>query len=154
MNLAPHLAISTAIGGGVWAATGEPMALPAAMAAGVLPDADHVLDFYVKYVRRDRRFLFLVFHGWEFLAVGVILHLALFPQAWVLAAVLGYASQLVADQTANKVRWHTYFITARAALGFKSDRVLGRDDTASYTALVDSLPFARTWLRSWFQARL
>ena len=154
MKLGPHLAISTAVGGAVWAVTGEPLAVPAAIAAGVLPDADHVLDFYIKYVRRDRRFLFLLFHGWEFLAAGIVLHLTLFSQPWALAAVLGYAGQLIADQAANRVKWHTYFITARAALGFRSVRVLGRDDSRSYLALVESLPFGRSWLRSWFQARL
>ncbi|MEX0763276.1 MAG: hypothetical protein WD208_09170 [Dehalococcoidia bacterium] len=154
MNLGPHLAVSTVIGAGVWAATGEVNALPAAVAAGVLPDADHLLEYYLKYVRRERRFLFLMFHGWEFLAAGVAIYLFVIPEPWMLAAVLGYASQVGSDQVFNRVRWHTYFFTARAILGFRSEKVLGRDDSESYMALVNSVPFGRARLRRWLEDRL
>ena len=53
------------IGTGVWVFTGSPLALPAAVGAGVLIDADHALDYYNWYVRRDTRFLFLPLHALE-----------------------------------------------------------------------------------------
>ena len=152
-SLVPHLAMSAAAGVGVWAVTGEPVALPAALAGGVLPDGDHLFDYYLKWVRRERRFLFLLLHGWEYLAAGIALYTLGFRDPWFLALVIGYATQIGADQAFNSVRWHTYLLTARAFHGFRVQSVLGRDDSGGFAAVVDSIPFGKDRIRRWFESR-
>ncbi|MFW6174599.1 MAG: hypothetical protein ACOC5K_02370 [Chloroflexota bacterium] len=154
MKLLPHVAASSAVGAGVWVGAGEPLALPAAVAAGVLPDADHLLDYYFRFIRRDRRFLFLPLHGWEYLAALALAYALLAPTPWMLAVVLGYATQIVGDQLVNDVRWHTYFITARAWRGFRIARVLDhREPDLGYEAFVNAVPFGKARVRRWFEER-
>ena len=153
MKLLPHIVVSTAAGGAVWAATGDPWAVPGAVAAGVLPDGDHVLDYYVRYWRGNRSRLFLLLHGWEYLAIGIALYVMFQPGEWALGLLAGYATQIGGDQVFNNVRWNTYFMTVRAAKRFNSMRILGRADNGSYMALVESLPFGRDRVRRWFEER-
>lgn len=153
-SLGPHVAMSAAVGVGTWAATGQEAAVPVAMAAGVLPDADHLLDYYLWWVKRERRYLILFLHGWEYLLLGVGLYLFVLREPWFLAAILGYTTQVGADQLFNGVRWHTYLITVRAARGFRaitsiSDESISRSDNA----LIASLPFGRDRVRRWFDNR-
>ncbi len=154
MKLGPHVAVSTAIGVGLWASTGDALALPAAVAAGVLPDADHLIDYYNWYIRRDFSRLILFLHGWEYLAVAILVYAFAFTEPWMLGVVLGYASQIGADQIFNGVRWHTYFLLGRAVTGFDVRRVYGSEIPDAYESLVASLPFFREPLRRWFKRRL
>lgn len=155
MKLLPHLALSTAAGGLVWAVTGEPVAVPVAIAAGVLPDIDHLLDYYVKYVRRDGRFQFLLLHGWEYLVAGLAVYLFWLQEPWLLAAVAGYATQIAGDQVSHDTaRWDTYLVTSRATKGFRAPRGCGLGNGRAYQSLVDSVPFGREALTRWFERRL
>jgi hypothetical protein len=153
LKLLPHVVVSTAAGGIVWAATGEPLSVPAAVAAGVLPDGDHVLDYYLRYWRGQRGRLLLLLHGWEFLALGIALYVALQPGDWAIGLLAGYFTQIGGDQLFNDVRWNTYLLTARIVNRFDSMRILGRRDDRAYLALVESLPFGRTRLKRWFEER-
>lgn len=153
MKLAPHVVTSAAAGGVTWAATGEPWALPAAMAAGVLPDGDHLLDYYVRYVQRRFDRLYLLLHGWEYLALGIALYLVFQPGEWAIGLLVGYFTQIGGDQLFNRVRWDTYLLTARIVKRFDSMRILGRENDGAYMALVESLPFGRDRLRRWFEER-
>jgi membrane-bound metal-dependent hydrolase YbcI (DUF457 family) len=153
MNLWPHAAMSAAAGAGVWLGTGEINALPAALAAGVLPDIDHIPDYYLRYVRHNWNYLFVLFHGWEYAAAGLIAYLFWVREPWMLAVLLGYLTQIGADQLTNRVRWDTYLVTARAVRGFRANLVLGREDRRSHNSFVDSLPFGKARARAWFEAR-
>jgi len=152
--IGPHLALSSAVGVGTWAATGHEAAIPAAIAAGVLPDADHLLDYYLWWVKRERRFLILFLHGWEYLILGVGLYLFVFRETWFLAVLFGYTTQVGADQLFNGVRWHTYLITVRAARGFKATTAITDEAIPnSGNALISSLPFGKDRVRRWFDDR-
>ena len=96
-----HTVVSTGVGVGVWAATGSPFAVPAAAAAGVLVDADHLLDYYLWYGRNDKRRLFVLLHAWEFAVAGLALVAAFGGGPILWAAVLGYLSHVVGDHVAN-----------------------------------------------------
>ena len=96
-----HTVASLGIGGSVWAATGSLMAVPAAAAAGVLVDADHILDYFNWYWRRDLRRVFLLLHGWEMGIVGLLVVLAGAYHPVFLAAVLGYLGHVVGDHLAT-----------------------------------------------------
>ncbi len=108
----------------MWAATGEPLAVPAALATGVLVDADHAIDFYRWYVKRDLRYLWLPLHGWELSIAALVIVAVLGWHPIAVAAVLGHLGHLTADQLANPVRPFTYLIGYRAALGFSRARLL------------------------------
>ncbi|GEM_PF-824707 len=153
MNLLPHVALSSAAGVGVWAATGDEAAIPVAVAAGVLPDLDHLLDYYVRYFRFNWKYMFLLLHGWEYLAAGVLIYGLWVREPWLLAALLGYATQVGADQFNNRVKWHTYFIVSRALRGFRSMETLGRVDYRGYMAVVNVAPFGKERLMQWFERR-
>ena len=152
--MGPHIAMSDAVGVGTWVVTGQESAIPAAMIAGVLPDEDHLLDYYLWWVKRDRRFLILFLHGWEYLLLGTALYLFAVREVWLLAAILGYSTQIGADQLLNRPRWHTYLITVRAVRGFRANAF--KDEgaiLASDNSLIASLPFGRDRVRRWFDAR-
>ena len=38
--------------------------------------------------------------------------------------------------------------------GFRLNKSLGREDRGSYMAVIRSVPFGRSWLRRWFEARM
>jgi hypothetical protein len=154
MDLLPHIAVSAAIGAGVWAATGEANALPAALGAGVLPDLDHIPDYYLRYVRGRWGRLFIVLHGWEYAAAGAAVYALWVREPWMLAVVLGYLSQVGSDQVFNRVKWHTYFLALRAARGFRVERVLNREDVRSYMSIVRSAPFGKARLKRWLEERI
>jgi hypothetical protein len=148
-----HLLASGAAGVVLWVATGEPITLPVAIAAGVLPDVDHVLDYYNRYIRRDWRRIYLILHGWEYFAAMVALYLAAFREPWVLAVALGYLTQIGGDQLHNGGRWFSYFLTGRALARFRSPVILPNEKPDSYEAFVQSIPFGRGPVRRWFAAR-
>lgn len=156
MRLQAHLVASTAVGGAVWAGTGNPATLPIAIAAGVLPDGDHLLDYYFRYVRRDRRFVFLLLHAWEYFFIGLILYLFVWNEPWMLAIVAGYASQLVLDQISHGKggEWTMYLITFRAARRFASSDRDRRPRRREYKSLIDSLPFGGQAVERWLEKRL
>lgn len=141
------------MGGVLWAVTGDALTLPIAIAAGVLPDADHALDYYNRYVRRDWRRIYLLLHGWEYFALAAVLYLFVFPEPWMLAVTLGYLMQIGADQIANRVRWFSYSLVARAVLRFDCKTILPNETEDSYEALVRSVPLLGPRLRRWFAER-
>ena len=150
-----HLALSAAIGGGVWAATGEINAFPSAVAAGLLCDVDHVLDYYNWYVRRDRRRTIVLLHAWELVAAGALVYAFAVREAWMLAVILGYAAHVVTDQIFNDGYLHTYSMLARAVVGFRAQRVPPEDQAYAYRSLLATLPpFIRPPLERWFESRL
>lgn len=156
MRLQPHLAASAAAGGAVWAGTGEPIALPVAIAAGVLPDGDHLLDYYFKYIRHDRRFNFFLLHAWEYLIVGVIVYAFFHSEPWLLAAVAGYSTQLILDQISHvKGTWPTgYFLTPRILNGFRAPPHKRQIVEGEYQSFVKSLPFGRGVAERWLKKRM
>lgn len=158
MKLGPHLLTSTALGTVITVSTGEPLAIPITIAAGVLPDTDHLLDFYWHYIRKSRKRLFVLFHGWEFVFVlfgFFFCSAAFYPQhAWWLGSIFaGYTSQLGLDQIGNGAKWNTYFFLWRLSRGFKRRESYGGDNPGAYKALTGSLPWIGPKMVPWFEAR-
>lgn len=71
------------------------------------------MDYYNWYVRRDPRYLLILFHAWEFSLAGLALLLGWWHHPIFLAAILGYLGHLTADQLANGLHPMTYSITYR-----------------------------------------
>ena len=115
--------MSSSLGGAVWAATGEPWAVPVAVAVGVLTDVDHLVDFFDGAEDGHNRHMLRPFHAWEFTALGVFALFAYFSNPLFLAAVLGYISHIALDEVGNTTRPFAYFITYRAFVKFKRRRL-------------------------------
>lgn len=129
-----HLVISTVIGAGGWLVTADPLAGLAALAAGVLPDLDHAVD-YAYYHRRGEHRLILLLHAYEYAFLGAMAATLLAsPVLWV--ATFSYLVHLLADQTENKTRPLGYSILYRAWHHFRIEDLStvpeaakrGRDD--------------------------
>ncbi len=115
-----HIAAAAGMGATVWVVTGSALAVPAALAAGVLVDLDHLVDFLDSRENGHYRHMLRPFHAWEY--SGALLALALLPWFFhpiFLAAVLGYLSHMLLDQVVNRVHPLAYFIIYRASHGFR-----------------------------------
>lgn len=155
MNLSGHALVSAAAGGTLATATGEPALFGLTVAAGILPDADHLLDYFNWYVRLSPGRLFMLFHGWEYLIAVTLIYGLIYPNTWMLALAIGYGTQIVGDQIAHRPRWNTYFLLARLVAGFRWESMVDqRPADRGYESLVASVPFFREPLRGWFVNRV
>lgn len=112
-----HLYISSIVGIGGWALTRDPVAIPAALISGTLPDLDHAADYLWYGLFREHRLL-LPLHGYEW-------SLPLFwlsSQSWGIgiASVLtaSYLIHLLADQVENQTKPLGYFFFYRLSNRF------------------------------------
>ena len=122
--------------------------MPTAVGAGVLIDADHALDYYNWYVRRDVRFWFVPLHAWELSVVLLALlavwyHslllalLAVWYHPLLLAAALGHVGHLVADQVGNRLYPLAYSIGYRALRRFDRDHLMGRSSPPTFSVVLE-----------------
>ncbi len=88
------------------------MAVPVAVATGVLIDSDHVADIFNQVFLGPRRLMVRLFHAWEYTAAGFIA-LAFWYHPILLAATLGHLSHLMLDQVTNEVRPLAYSLIYR-----------------------------------------
>ena len=138
-----HTGVSVAIGGAVWVATGEPLSIPVAFVAGAFNDVDHLLDYYNRYYRLRGERLFLLFHGWEYVVAGAIA-LVFIWHPLLLAGVLGHLSHVLLDTAMNnKMHKATYFMSFRAANGFRSSAMMDEVPHDLSAELNESIPFWR-----------
>jgi hypothetical protein len=118
-----HALLATSIGVAIWAATGEPLAVPLAFASGVLVDGDHLPDqiwhFYLKHKPR----VFVVLHAWEWFAGLVIATAMLSFPWWMVTVTVGYATHIATDHHFNKPNVWGYFIVFRAYHRFRVERI-------------------------------
>ena len=120
------------------------MAVPAAVGAGVLNDSDHLLDYYLVYIRKDPRRLYLLFHAWEHAAAVAIFALVAGGHPVLLAAAVGHAGHLLGDLIANKPRSAlTYSLLFRAAVRFERGRLVRGSPLPLSMALHHSIPLWR-----------
>lgn len=114
-----HATVSIGIGAAAWAGGGSPLALPVALAAGVLPDLDHLIDYFDSRDAGRQRHMFRPFHAWEYCLLAAIAALAFYSNQLFLAAVFGYLSHIAIDQVSNRVHPLAYTLTYRILKGFR-----------------------------------
>ncbi len=124
-----HTAISLGIGAGAWAATGEPLAVPVAVAAGVLIDSDHVPEYLHWFVSKERRYMIVPFHAWEYALIGLVTLALFWNHPLFFAALLGHLGHLFTDQLANHTRPMAYSIIYRIYRRFDYDSLVSADET-------------------------
>ncbi len=121
-----HAVLSAAVGGVAWGVTGEPWAVPVAVGAGVLIDADHLVDQVWLFYMHRRPEAILALHGWEWLAALGIVSAALSFPWWMVAATLGYGSHILSDQMFNGVHRLAYSMIYRVRHRFRVERFSDR----------------------------
>lgn len=130
-----HAIISAAVGAVGWWTTGEPAAGVAALAAGVLPDIDHFID-YSYYRWRDEHRLILPLHGYEFALLGTVI--ALLKGDKILGiAMLSYLVHLLADQFENRTHKLGYSLLFRAMYRFRVEDISTAPEAAIQGRLDD-----------------
>ena len=122
-------------------ATGSPFAVPAALAGGVLIDSDHLLDFYYWYVKKDAERVFVLFHAWEYAALGLALTGLVWYHPILLAVVLGHVGHLVGDQINNRPTHPlAYSVIYRLYRGFARHGMFRESPANLSEALRKSIP--------------
>lgn len=141
-----HIAISVAIGAAGWWGTGDPIAGAAAIATGVLPDIDHIIDYSYYRWRGDHR-LILPLHGYEFALLGTVL--ALLAGHKILGiAVLSYFIHLLADQAENRTHPLGYSLLFRAWYRFRIEDISTMPE-AAIRGRVEDMELLKNLLRRW-----
>ena len=107
----------------MWKGTDNSLAAPIAVATGVLIDSDHALDLLHSLVKGNRRYLFILFHAWEYLLIGFAA-LIFWNSPLLLAAVLGYLGHLMSDHIVNLTHPLAYSILYRISQRFSYDRLV------------------------------
>ena len=156
-----HFIVSSAVGGGVWVATGSPAAAGVTVAVGVLMDADHVYDYYQRYARGKYGKLYVPLHAWEYSLVGLGLIALGLNHPIFLGAVLAHLAHVGSDQWYNGLKRLGYSITYRAIKGFNMESIVPHREMA-HSGHMDSKRFAfdrrfslwfRAEARGWFMRR-
>ena len=119
MTPSGHLLLGGAIGAAVYGTTGSWPGALAALAAGVLPDLDHTLDYYNWLVRHRPHRIFYLFHSWEYLGILVLALVLLAGNPVVLGITLGYASHVASDYLVSRRHVLWYSLIFRAKRGFR-----------------------------------
>ena len=156
-----HVLVSSAVGGGIWAATGSPAAAGLTVAVGVLMDADHLYDYYQRYARGKYGKIYVPLHAWEYSLVALGLIALGLNHPIFLGAVLAHLTHVGSDHWHNGLKGLGYSITYRAIKGFNSDSILAHREMA-YSGHEHSNRFAfdrrlsiwcRARARGWFMKR-
>jgi hypothetical protein len=148
-----HTVVSSAVGGGVWAATGSLEAGALTLGIGVLMDVDHLYDYYQMYIRKRPGKFYVLFHAWEYSLIGIALLASVFFHPLFLAAVAAHLSHVITDQLHNHVAPLGYSIIYRIIKRFDAASLAPRlDPETSYWRLLNALPYGKR-LAPWFQRR-
>jgi hypothetical protein len=90
-----------------------------ALAAGVLPDLDHLIDYLDSKDAGRQRHMFRPFHAWEYILLASAVALAFYSNQLFQVAILGYLSHIVIDQLFNRVHPLAYSLAYRVLKGFR-----------------------------------
>ena len=139
-----HTTVSLSIGAAVWVSGGSPLAVPVALAAGILPDLDHLIDHLDSQDEGRQRHMFRPFHAWEYFFLASIVALAVYSNQLFLVAIFGYLSHIVIDQLGNRVHPLAYTLTYRVIKGFRRRELTPHLFEPGYRMAQQPVPF---WAR-------
>ena len=119
-----HAAISLTIGGILFAITKSPYSMVAALITGVMIDLDHLVEYYMWFVRGDNRRVWYFLHDYELLIPAFV---AAYLSGWdpvVLGVSLAFLAHLLTDQIFNPMAPLAYFLTYRAVKRFRRHEIV------------------------------
>ena len=124
------------------------------MGVGLLMDIDHLYDFYQWYIKGRPNKIYILFHAWEYSAVGVIALASFFFHPILLAVVLAHLAHVATDHFHNRLPPLAYFILYRLLKRFDTKIITpGHDVMYSYRTWIYLIPFGKR-LAPWFQRRI
>ena len=128
MRLRNHVLLSAGLGGILYGVTRSPVAAGCCFVAGVLPDADHVLDFWV--YKRKITLTREIFHGFYkrfgkiyiwFHSIELLIPLAIVTYFFRIAGLgllIGFLAHLIADFLSYELQPLAYSLGYRVVRGF------------------------------------
>ena len=119
-----HAAISIGIGGIVWAVTKSPYSMAAAVATGVAVDLDHLLEYYLWFVKGDNSRVFFLLHSYELLVPCILAGVLSGGDPVVIGVSAAFLGHLLTDQIANPMHPLAYFLTFRVINGFNRAKLI------------------------------
>jgi hypothetical protein len=103
---------------------------------GIFVDLDHVVDFVFRHgirfnvrqffrasYQRQYKYAVLIFHGWEWLGVLVLVSFLSNANPWIVGLLVGYTHHLILDQVGNRPETWGYSFVWRMQHGFLFDVV-------------------------------
>lgn len=137
MRLRNHIILSASLGAVLYGVTRSPLAAGCCFVAGVLLDADHLLDFWM-YKKRItfgkeifqgfyKKFgkVYIWFHSFEFLVPLAIM--TYFFRLAGLGLTVGFLSHLISDSLSYELHPLSYCLTYRIAKGFDLSHICRED---------------------------
>ena len=145
--------MSTAAGASVWAVSGEPLAVPVAIGAGVLIDIDHSPDLWWAYALRREPVSVLFFHSWEWLFGLILFGLWTGFPWWLAAVVLGFGLHLITDKGFNRVSLKSQSLIYRARHRFRAAVLVPNMDLDQTYRILEQEVRPAVWLIEWWRSR-
>ena len=122
-----HAAISLTIGGVLFAITKSPYSMVAALITGVMIDLDHLVEYYMWFVREDNSRVWYFLHDYELLIPAfVAVHLSGWDPV-VLGVTFAFQGHLLTDQIFNPMAPLAYFLTYRAVKRFRRREIVNAE---------------------------
>ncbi|HEX77195.1 MAG TPA: hypothetical protein G4O03_02125 [Dehalococcoidia bacterium] len=125
MRPTSHLIVSTPISAGIGLAAWSVFPALLCLAAGVLIDADHILDYVIWSLKNTRRTFVLILYAWEVLALLIVFCWLTAWNPYLIAASAGYGVHLAADHLTNQTKPLTYLLAYRLAHRFNARKAVG-----------------------------
>lgn len=127
MKLRSHVLASTCISGALFAVSRSWELALSSWVAGIFVDLDHIPDYLVEFGPRFsiQRFfhsfsagsykrIFILLHGWEWLAVLLALAWSTRWNPWLTGWLMGHSQHMILDQFGNRSGTFTYSLLFRA----------------------------------------
>ena len=127
-----HAVVSSAVGGGVWAGTGSIEAGAATVGVGVMMDVDHLFDYYQRFAKGKDGKIYVLFHGWEYSLLGLLILAFFYHPPVFIAAVMAHLAHVATDQWHNGFSKLGYSITFRAVKRFNATSIAPNRTRASH----------------------
>lgn len=125
MKLEHHIMASAPVAAGVWYFTGSIWYVGLSLFLGFLVDVDHVIDYireegkfdlkdlFVKSYKGDFKKLYVIFHGWEYIALAWVGALIAGEPEFGAVFTVSYIAHMLPDQFMNNVKPLGYSIIYR-----------------------------------------
>ena len=108
----------------MWAVTKSPYSMVAATATGIAVDVDHLLEYYLWFVKGDNSRVFYLLHSYELLVPCILAGILSGGNPVVIGVSAAFLGHLVTDQSANPMHPLAYFFTFRVINGFNRAKLV------------------------------
>ncbi len=108
----------------MWAATKSPYSMLAASVTGVAVDLDHLVEYYLWFIKEDNSRVFYLLHSYELLIPCILAGVLSGGDPVVIGVSAAFLGHLLTDQIANPMHPLAYFLTFRVINGFNRAKLV------------------------------